>query len=277
VRGCVRSESCDAPIFSVTTHKNTLTSKHASMASVFSGKLVSCMNALDRRILVDYMCELARAYMRAKTSMDNTLFLGVRLLDTLLAHEVLRVKEYQCAGMTALFVAHKYNCRNRTYKIEDFRTWSAGCVTPNDIRAMEVRILRACDYALGVPTTWDFAVAMLSTWSAAAPLAHLNTHSKVAQAVWYILFVIQKFPTFCEYDPYVLARAAVRFVQSRVGCTCMVPARVMTLQESVNECACLHELYNAFVVNTHTVPVTDGDPDSVTDGFRNFLQIPRGL
>ena len=114
------------------------------------------INEKMRAILVDWLVEV---HLKFKL-MPETLFLAVALIDRYLAAAPVARKNLQLVGVTAMLVAAKYE-EIWAPEVRDFVYISDKAYDRAQILAMERRMLRALDYKLTMPTTYQYLARLL--------------------------------------------------------------------------------------------------------------------
>lgn len=119
------------------------------------------LSAKMRTILVDWLVDV---HLRFEL-VTETLYVAISLLDRFLAaHATVEREQLQCVGVTALFIASKYE---EIYHPEcrDFAVMCAGAAHKTDILAMEQIILDALDYRITVPTSFQWLTRLIKVSS----------------------------------------------------------------------------------------------------------------
>jgi len=150
-----------------------------------------------RGILVDWLCQVhVRFHL-----LPETLYMTVALIDRFLqAFEAKVPKEkFQLVGVTAMFVASKYE-EMYAPEIVDFCYITDNSVTTQDIRAMEILMLRTLKFSLGRPLSIHF----LRRYSKAAE-ADATRHTLAK----YFLELSLVHYQLAHYPPSVMAAAAI--------------------------------------------------------------------
>lgn len=213
----------------------------AAAESTTGDKCTKCTLLKQRDMLVEYMASIVVHDLKLECGSYNTFFVGVYLLDALLSAVEVPNNKLQCAGMTALCIAHKYDTRHSYYgNVRGVMEWCPNAATRQDVVAMEYTILGACDYNLHVPTAWDFAhVALCGAQSCHA--GHIVYNAVMTRAVWFVLMEVQRKGFVYTFTHETLGRAAVQFVQRRAGCTCALP-HAISLGKAMDESLCVQHI-----------------------------------
>uniref|UniRef100_A0A8D0HFG6 Cyclin B1 n=1 Tax=Sphenodon punctatus TaxID=8508 RepID=A0A8D0HFG6_SPHPU len=104
-----------------------------------------------RAILIDW---LVQVQMKFKL-LQETMYMTVAIIDRFLQNNVVSKKMLQLVGVTAMFIASKYE-EMYPPEIGDFSFVTDNTYTNFQIRQMEMKILRALDFALGRPLPLHF-------------------------------------------------------------------------------------------------------------------------
>ncbi|CAD7090302.1 unnamed protein product [Hermetia illucens] len=104
-----------------------------------------------RSLLVDWMVEVQETF----ELNHETLYLGVKLVDTYLMQTVVSKDKLQLLGATALFIACKYDERTPPL-VEDFLYICDGAYTHNEIIKTEKDLLRTVNFDLSIPLSYRF-------------------------------------------------------------------------------------------------------------------------
>ena len=109
------------------------------------------VNTNHRTLLVNWMVAVHEQF---KLSLD-TLHISVDILDRYLQKMPVTKKKLQLVGITAMFIAAKYE---EIYhpSISEFVYISSGLYSMEQIREMEIRVLRTLEYQLGKPNPLTF-------------------------------------------------------------------------------------------------------------------------
>ena len=161
------------------------------------------INETMRAILVDWMINVQVQF----RLVPDTLYLAVNLLDRYLEKvEVPRTK-LQLAGITALFIAAKYE-EVWAPRIYDFVSVCDNLYSRQEIVQMEKHMLNALKYKISMPTAYTFLVRYLKA-------AHADV--TIAQISCYILEVTLLSYPLLRYLPSQLAAAAILVARNSTG------------------------------------------------------------
>ncbi|NWQ90600.1 CCNB2 protein, partial [Burhinus bistriatus] len=109
------------------------------------------LNGRMRALLVDW---LVQVHSRLNL-LQETLYMCVAVLDRFLQNHPVPRKTLQLVGVTALFLASKYE-ELITPCIEDFVYITDNAYTSNEVREMEIMILKELNFSLGRPLPLHF-------------------------------------------------------------------------------------------------------------------------
>lgn len=104
-----------------------------------------------RAILVDWMVGVQESFELT----HETLYLGVKLVDSYLTKVVVGKATLQLLGATALFVASKFDERCPP-SMDDFLYICDDAYSRKEIISMEIDLLKAMDFELGMPLSYRF-------------------------------------------------------------------------------------------------------------------------
>lgn len=104
-----------------------------------------------RGILVDWLLEVHTRF----RLLPETLFLSVNIIDRFLSSKVVQLDRLQLVGVTAMFVASKYE-EVLSPHITNFRSVADDGFTENEILQAEKFVLQALDYDLSYPNPLNF-------------------------------------------------------------------------------------------------------------------------
>ena len=104
-----------------------------------------------RGILVDWLLEVHTRF----RLLPETLFLAVNIIDRFLSCKVVQLDRLQLVGVTAMFIASKYE-EVLSPHVQNFRNVADDGFTENEILSAERFILAALDYDLSYPNPMNF-------------------------------------------------------------------------------------------------------------------------
>lgn len=114
------------------------------------------LNEKMRAILADWLIDVHRKFELS----PETLYLTINLVDRFLAIKLVRRRELQLLGISAMLVASKYE-EIWPPEVNDFVCLSDRAYSPEQILAMEKTILNKLEWYLTVPTTYVFLVRFI--------------------------------------------------------------------------------------------------------------------
>ncbi|XP_033329348.1 G2/mitotic-specific cyclin-B [Megalopta genalis] len=149
-----------------------------------------------RSILIDWLIEVHQQF----RLLQETLYLTVAIIDRFLqAYHTIDRKRLQLVGVTAMFIASKYE-EMYSPDISDFVYVTDNAYTKEEILQMEKVIVRTLDYSLGRPLSLHF----LRRYSKAGKA--VVVHHTMAK---YFLEQCLVHYEMCHYSPSLLAAAAL--------------------------------------------------------------------
>ncbi|XP_042878470.1 G2/mitotic-specific cyclin-B3-like isoform X2 [Penaeus japonicus] len=104
-----------------------------------------------RAILIDWMVEVQESF----ELNHETLYLAVKIIDLYLAKTVIKRDVLQLVGSTAMFIACKFDERTPPY-VDDFLYICDDAYKRKELIEMEIRILKAIGFDLGIPLSYRF-------------------------------------------------------------------------------------------------------------------------
>lgn len=110
-----------------------------------------CLTKWMRSLLVDWMVEIQESF----ELNHETLYLGVKLVDTYLSRMSVSKEMLQLVGAGAMFIASKYDERIPPSS-DDFLYICDGAYSKRELIRMEINILKVCGFELGVPISYRF-------------------------------------------------------------------------------------------------------------------------
>ena len=148
-----------------------------------------------RAILVDW---LALVCTKSKLQ-PEVLYLTVNLLDRYLSLKKTTKRELQLVGMAALFIASKYE-EIYCIPVDDLIYLCDRAYTVDQVYEMEIKMLRALNYQISLPTTWKFLLRFLNAGHCDKKMVYMSQ---------YVLESTMLNINFIDYMPSELAAAAV--------------------------------------------------------------------
>ncbi|XP_046683646.1 G2/mitotic-specific cyclin-B3-like [Homalodisca vitripennis] len=166
-------------------------------------KMQKSLSPQARAILVDWMVEG-----QEHLELDHeTLYLGVKLVDSYLSHIKVSKKSLQLVGAASLMIAAKYE-QGMSPNIEDILSICDESYTLRNMTKMEVKILKVINFELGFPLSYMFLRTYARCSNTPLPLLTLArfvleftlmdysvvflSDSKLAAAALYIAFKMKK-------------------------------------------------------------------------------------
>lgn len=163
------------------------------------------INAKMRSILVDWLIEVHRKF----ELMPETLYLTMNIVDRFLSMKVVRRKELQLVGISAMLVACKYE-EIWAPEVNDFVFISDNAYAREHVLVMEKTILDKLEWCLTVPTPYVFLVRFIK--------ASVPSDDKMEDLVFYLAELgLMQYPSAVSYCPSMLAAAAVYAARCTLG------------------------------------------------------------
>ena len=144
----------------------------------------------------------------------ETAGIAISILDRYLARTSINKNDFQCASLTALYIAIKY-CQSRTPKTENFIVLAAGRFSAEDLVAMEKTILDRIEWKLNVSlmtAPMTFVRAMLAYLKSTE-----ETMQQLLQSVQYLVELASCDYFFCSHRPSHIALGSILCVLDRDG------------------------------------------------------------
>ena len=145
----------------------------------------------------------------------ETAGVAISILDRYLARTSINKNDFQCASLTALYIAIKY-CQARTLKMDNFIVLAAERFLPEDVVAMEKSILDGIG--------WEINVSLMTApmTFVRVMLAYLNSSSEetmqqLLQSVQYLVELASCDYFFCSHRPSDIALGSILCVLDRDG------------------------------------------------------------
>lgn len=110
-----------------------------------------CLTRWMRSLLVDWMVEIQESF----ELNHETLYLGVKLVDTYLSKMMVVKETLQLVGAAAMFIASKFDERIPPL-VDDFLYICDGAYTRRELLRMEITVLKVCNFDLGIPLSYRF-------------------------------------------------------------------------------------------------------------------------
>ncbi|KAL5214883.1 hypothetical protein ABZP36_004035 [Zizania latifolia] len=161
------------------------------------------INEKMRAILIDWLIEVHYKF----DLMDETLFLTVNIIDRFLEKQVVPRKELQLVGVTAMFLACKYE-EVSVPVVEDLVLISDRAYTKAQILEMEKLILNTLQFNMSVPTPYVFMRRFLKA---------ANSDKQLELLSFFILELSLVEYQMLKYKPSLLAAAAVYTAQCAIN------------------------------------------------------------
>ncbi|RWR81958.1 G2/mitotic-specific cyclin S13-7 isoform X1 [Cinnamomum micranthum f. kanehirae] len=158
------------------------------------------INERMRAILVDWLIEVHNKF----ELMPETLYLTLHIVDQYLSREIVKRKELQLVGITAMLIACKYE-EIWAPEINDFVCISDKAYSRRQILIMEKAMLNKLEWSLTVPTPYVFIVRFLKAAASDKEMEHL---------VFYLAELSLMQYSMMKHCPSMIAASAVYAAQS---------------------------------------------------------------
>ena len=159
------------------------------------------INEKMRAILVDWMVDVGLKF-KLK---DDTLFLGVNIVDRFLERQITKREQLQLVGVTAMFIASKYE---EIYppEIKDFIYICDNAYTKSEIIIMERQMLKVLNYNLNITSTYRY----LKCYNRV-----INPGPKAYNMALYLIELALVEYKFIKYKPSLCAASAL-YISNRL-------------------------------------------------------------
>lgn len=148
-----------------------------------------------RTILVDWLLEVHYKY----KLQPQTLWLCINLIDRFLEKEDIARGRLQLVGITALFIACKFEEVNAP-EVKDCVYLTDNAYTKQEILQTEARMLHVLDYQLHVPTGYHFLIKLFN---------RIKASERVRLAVSFVAERNMYEPDMLDYSPRVYTAASM--------------------------------------------------------------------
>ncbi|MFS8020310.1 putative cyclin domain-containing protein [Helianthus anomalus] len=148
-----------------------------------------------RAILVDWLIEVHYKFQL----MEETLYLTVNLIDRFLERQTVSRKKLQLVGMTAMFLACKYE-EVSVPVVDDFIVISDKAYTRTEVLDMENEMVNTLQFNLSVPTPYVFVKRFLKA---------AKSYKELELLSFYLIDMCLAEYAMLKFPPSLLAAAAV--------------------------------------------------------------------
>ena len=131
----------------------------------------SDINERMRAILIDWLVYVHRKF----NLVPHTLHLCVSIIDKFCSEEQVSRNELQLVGVTALFLACKYE-EILPVKNSEIVYITDGAYTKKEVVEMEQRILKVCNWKMNLPTEFSYLHRFLSLTKASSKARHAASY-----------------------------------------------------------------------------------------------------
>lgn len=160
------------------------------------------INHKMRAILVDWLVEVHLKF----RLVPETMYLTMSLIDRYLERKVIKRTELQLVGITAMWLACKYE--EYYDNIEDMTYITDNACSKADILAMEKDMLRMLEYNLTVPTAYQFLCRLIKATPGDTTTMMMSSYlmERTLQEV-----------SMLKYSPSKIASAALFIANGKMG------------------------------------------------------------
>lgn len=151
-----------------------------------------------RVIMIDWLVDVHANFKLRQ----ETLFIAIHIIDTYLSMTLIKRSKLQLVGITALFIAAKYE-EIFPPQLVEFSETTDNAFKQHDILHMESSIIIALDFVITVPTSNRFAEWYIR-------LAHFSEKEK--NIAFYFIELALLNTLFLKYPPSLIAASAVYLV-----------------------------------------------------------------
>lgn len=109
------------------------------------------INMKHRMILVDWMIDVVIEYKMTY----ETLYLAINILDRFLSKNETVLKKFQLLGIICILISFKYNEDLTSVTIEDLIYITDYTYSENEMKQMEIKVLKSIDYKLKITSSRD--------------------------------------------------------------------------------------------------------------------------
>lgn len=163
------------------------------------------INVKMRIILVDWLIEVHRKF----ELMPETLYLTVNIVDRYLSMKVVRKRELQLVGISAMLIASKYE-EIWAPEVSDFVVISDNAYVREQVLVMEKSILEKLEWYLTVPTPYVFLIRYIK--------ASIPSDKEMENMVLYLAELgLMHYSTIILYCPSMIAASAVYAARCTLG------------------------------------------------------------
>lgn len=163
------------------------------------------INVKMRTILMDWLIEVHRKF----ELMPETLYLAVNIVDRYLSMKVVRKRELQLVGISAMLIASKYE-EIWAPEVNDFVFISDNAYVREQVLVMEKSILEKLEWYLTVPTPYVFLIRYIK--------ASIPSDKEMENMVLFLAEMgLMHYSTIILYCPSMIAASAVYAARCTLG------------------------------------------------------------
>ncbi|KAF8026402.1 hypothetical protein BT93_F3018 [Corymbia citriodora subsp. variegata] len=163
------------------------------------------INVKMRTILIDWLIEVHRKF----ELMPETLYLAINIVDRYLSMKVVRKRELQLVGISAMLIASKYE-EIWAPEVNDFVFISDNAYVREQVLVMEKSILEKLEWYLTVPTPYVFLIRYIK--------ASIPSDKEMENMVLFLAELgLMHYSTIILYCPSMFAASAVYAARCTLG------------------------------------------------------------
>lgn len=163
----------------------------------------SDINYRMRAILIDWLIDVHLKY----KLLPQTLYIAVNLIDRYLAKNETSRAKLQLVGVTAMFIACKYE---EIYppELKDFVYITDGAYVKSDVLNMEYKMLKSLDFNVTFPTQWSIFEIYRKK---------LDLNEKTFKLAWFLMELCLINHKSLKYKMSILAASAILIASKTLG------------------------------------------------------------
>ena len=200
----------------------------------------SDINYKMRAILIDWLIDVHLKY----KLVPQTIYIAVNLIDRYLAKNDTNRAKLQLVGVTAMFIACKYE---EIYppELKDFVYITDGAYVKSDVLNMEYRMLKSLEFNVTFPTQWSIFEIYRKK---------LDLNEKCFKLAWFLMELCLIDYKILKFKMSVIAASAILIALKTLGINKNnVFYKIVGIEEKKIE-ECCKEIYNFYVYNsTHNL------------------------
>ena len=200
----------------------------------------SDINHRMRAILIDWLIDVHLKY----KLIPQTIYIAVNLIDRYLSKNDTNRAKLQLVGVTAMFIACKYE---EIYppKLKEFVYITDGAYVKSDVLNMEYKMLKSLDFSVTFPTQWSFFEIYKKK---------LNLNEKTIKLAWFLMELCLIDYKTLKFKMSILAASSILIATKTLGVyKSNWLGKIIGIDEKSLE-ECCKEIYEFYVYNsTHSL------------------------